>query len=110
MAVLPLPTDADPVTIAAIIAELQRSADRVALERVAECAIDRLDAMDGDADLEDAEPLESDGADRDSGGGEDEPIVHFQVRYGSQPGCPVADDDRIEACHPTGRELRGTRY
>lgn len=107
MAVMPLPTTSNPVTTDTIIAQLQRTDDRAALERVAAYAIELLDAMDGDADIEDDDPQESDGVDRDSGGGEDEPIVYFQVLYRDQVGCHISDPDRIEACHPKGREPRG---
>lgn len=61
--------------------------DRDTLAAVIEHSIDRLDALDGDPDIEDDDPL-------DTGNAEDEGQSTTYANRG--PGCPLADDDYDE--------------
>ncbi|WP_126172858.1 hypothetical protein [Altericroceibacterium xinjiangense] len=61
-------------------------APREAVERTIQAAIDALDAIDGDPDLE------PDGDEADGSGAEDEPCAWF-LTMDRGPGCTTADPD-----------------
>lgn len=56
------------------------------LERLIQCAIDRLDEADGDVDLE------PNGDEEDTTGAEDDECGHvWKCRTGPGPGCSISD-------------------
>ena len=62
--------------------------DRPALEYIAQAGIDRLDDIDGDADLEDDDPAgqsDEDGVNTGSG------LFALHGRSHDGPGCPISD-------------------
>ncbi len=61
------------------------SLPRALLARLVERAIDRLDEMDGDTDIE------PNGDEQDFGGGEDDCPNTVARLFGSGPGCPLSD-------------------
>ena len=75
----PAPIDLGPILVA-----LAR-APRSALERLIDEAIDRLDLLDGDTDVE------MNGDERDGNNAEDDFWPHSTFMSG--PGCPIADPD-----------------
>lgn len=77
---------AQPVTLPPILAFIMGVpvAPRSAVERTIERAIEALDAIDGDPDLE------PDGDETDGNGAEDEPCAWF-TGYRRGPGCEVSD-------------------
>lgn len=80
--------------------------DRPALEAVAQAAIDQLDVIDGDADIEDDDPAgqaDEDGVNTGSG------ILCLHGIHQDGPGCPISDtgvgdhdDDGIGCCGEYG--------
>jgi hypothetical protein len=67
-------------------------APRDAIERVIQAAIDALDTMDGDPDLE------ADGDELDGTGGEDDFCDH-NSNWLAYPGCPISDPGGEPAVH-----------
>ena len=77
-----------PTELEAAIA-LILAAPRAALDRLVSLAIEQMDAMDGDPDLEDS--------DEDSGDAEDERLSARALAWAdSLPGCPIADPSEAE--------------
>ena len=93
MADLSLRAESVPVTLPPVLAYIMGVdiAPRASVERLLEAAIDALDAMDGDPDLEDATDAEDDFS-----------MSHLAAECASyELGCPIADPG---GCEHDGRE------
>lgn len=82
--VLQFPGRRSGMPVDALLATIP-SLPRAVLARLTERMIDRMDEIDGDADVE-LNGDELDGSDR----GEDEFWPHW-LNHGFQPGCPISD-------------------
>ena len=81
--------------IAEILTTIQQVAGSIGLD-----LIERLDALDGDADLE-GEPIELNGDELDATGAEDEMAPGVAWSNDQGPGCPISDPG---GCEHDGRE------